>query len=216
LHLISINQQGIIMIKLYEFAASGNCHKVRLLLSLLDIPYESIMVNGSAREHKSAEYLAMNPLGQVPVLVDDDVVLRDSQAILVYLARQYGAEQADFWLPTTPAALAQVVAWLATTANEVTRGPNALRLHHKWGRAINLSEAETITAQLLTMLNQHLAQSAWLATAHITIADVAIYPYIALATEGKVDLHAYPAIVAWVKQIQSLRAYVSMDGIETY
>ena len=204
------------MIKLYEFAASGNCHKVRIMLSLLDIPYESIMVNGATREQKSADYLAMNPLGQVPVLVDGDVVLRDSQAILVYLARQYGAEQANFWLPNEPAALAQVVAWLATAANEVTRGPNALRLHHKWGRAINLVEAETITEQLLTLLNQHLAQSTWLAAAHITIADIAIYPYIALATEGKVDLHTYPAIMAWMKQIQSLHGYVSMAGIDTY
>ncbi|QBC44880.1 glutathione S-transferase family protein [Iodobacter fluviatilis] len=204
------------MIKLYEFAASGNCHKVRLMLSLLDIPYESIMVNGAVREHKSAQYLAMNPLGQVPVLVDGDVILRDSQAILVYLARQYGAEQADFWLPTEPTALAQVVAWLATAANEVTRGPNALRLYYKWGRAINASEAESITTQLLTMLNQHLMLSLWLAAPHITIADLAIYPYIALASEGKVDLHAYPAVVAWMKQIQSLRAYVGMDGIESY
>ncbi|MCX7208600.1 MAG: glutathione S-transferase family protein [Proteobacteria bacterium] len=204
------------MIKLYEFAASGNCHKVRLLLSLLDIPYESIMVNGATREHKSADYLAMNPLGQVPVLVDGDVVLRDSQAILAYLARQYGEEQADFWLPNEPAALAQVVVWLATAANEVTRGPNALRLHHKWGRAINLVEAETITEQLLTVLNQHLAASTWLAAAHITIADIALYPYIALASEGKVDLHRFPAIVAWMKQIQSLHGYVSMAGIDTY
>ncbi len=204
------------MIKLYEFAASGNCHKVRLLLSLLNIPYESIMVNGATREHKSADYLAKNPLGQVPVLVDGDVVLRDSQAILVYLARHYGAEQANFWLPNEPADLAQVVAWLATAANEVTRGPNALRLHHKWGRTINLAEAETITEQLLTLLNQHLAQSAWLAAAHITIADIAIYPYIALATEGKVDLLGFPAVVAWMKQIQSLHGYVSMAGIDTY
>lgn len=204
------------MIKLYEFAASGNCHKVRLLLSLLDIPYESVIVNGAAREHKTADYLAMNPLGQVPVLIDGDVILRDSQAILVYLARQYGAEQADFWLPNEPAALAQVVSWLATAANEVTRGPNALRLHHKWGRAINLVEAEAITEQLLTMLNQHLAQSAWLAAAHITIADIALYPYIALATEGKADLRGFPAIVTWIKQIQNLHAYVSMAGIDTY
>ncbi|STQ90978.1 glutathione S-transferase family protein [Iodobacter fluviatilis] len=204
------------MIKLYEFAASGNCHKVRLLLSLMDIPYESIMVNGATREHKSADYLAMNPLGQVPVLVDGDVILRDSQAILVYLARQYGAKQADSWLPNEPAALAQVVAWLATAANEVTRGPNALRLHHKWGRAINLVEAEAITEQLFTMLNQHLAQSTWLAAAHITIADIALYPYIALATEDKVDLLGFPAIVTWMKQIQNLHAYVSMAGIDTY
>ena len=70
-------------------AASGNCHKVRLLLSLLDLPYERILVRGNEREHQSPAFLARNPFGQVPVLVDDSVVLRDSQAILLYLALTY-------------------------------------------------------------------------------------------------------------------------------
>ncbi|WP_373975542.1 glutathione S-transferase family protein [Chitinibacter sp. SCUT-21] len=202
------------MIQLYEFALSGNCHKVRLMLSLLGIPYESIAVNGAEREHKSAAFLAKNPLGQVPVLVDGDVVLRDSQAILVYLARQYGAEQADFWLPNDPVGQAQVQAWLATAANEVTRGPNALRLFHKWGRNVALAEAETISAQLFSVLETTLAQQAWLAAPHITIADIALYPYIALSPEGKVDLAQYPAVRLWLARIEGMSGYISMPGIQ--
>jgi len=70
----------------------------------------------------------------VPVLTDDDVIVRDSQAILVYLSRKYGNEQ---WLPNEATALAEVAAWLSTAANEVSMGPNRMRLHYKFGRAIN-------------------------------------------------------------------------------
>ena len=91
------------MITLYEFALSGNCHKIRLMLSLLGLDYQSVAVNGSEQQQKSAEFLAMNPFGQVPVLKDDNVVIRDSQAILFYLAKKYGNGQ---WLPNDAAALA--------------------------------------------------------------------------------------------------------------
>ena len=78
------------MIQLYEFALSGNCHKVRLMLSILGLNYKSIIVNGSERAHKSRDFLAMNPLGQLPILQDNDIIIRDSQAILIYLAHRYG------------------------------------------------------------------------------------------------------------------------------
>ncbi|WP_028451672.1 glutathione S-transferase family protein [Chitinilyticum aquatile] len=201
------------MIKLYEFALSGNCHKVRLLLSLLGLSYDSIAVNGAAKEHKSAEFLALNPLGQVPVLVDGDVVIRDSQAILVYLARRYGGTNSH-WLPDEPAALAEVVAWLATTANEVTRGPNALRLLHKWGRPVPQADAEVITAQLLAVLETRLSRADWLAGTAISIADIALYPYIALSPEGLVALTDYPAVCRWLARIEALDGYVGMPGIE--
>jgi glutathione S-transferase len=201
------------MIKLYEFALSGNCHKVRLLLSLLAIPYESIAINGAEREQKQQQFLALNAFGQVPVLVDDDVVLRDSQAILAYLARQYGSAQ---WLPNEPAALAHVLEWLSICSNEIARGPNTLRLFHKWARAVNVSDAEAVTAQLLPVLQMRLSASPWLAASHITIADIAAYPYLALAGEGQVDLTPYPAIIAWMQQIQSLEGYISMPGFSEF
>jgi len=198
------------MITLYEFALSGNSHKIRLMLSLLKLPYQSVVVNGQQREHKSAEFLAKNQFGQVPVLQDGDEVIRDSQAILVYLARRYGGES---WLPLTPAPMAEVCAWLSTAANEVARGPNSLRLHHKFGREINTVEAETVTAALLTVLQTRLSTHDWVAGQHVTIADVAIYPYIALAPEGNVNLAPYPAVTAWLSRVQNLRGYTGMPGM---
>jgi glutathione S-transferase len=167
-------------------------------------------VNGAAREQKTAEFLSMNPFGQVPVLKDGDTVIRDSQAILVYLARAYGD---DHWFPADATKAAQVAAWLSTAANEVARGPNALRLHYKFGRAINLDEATSITANLLSVLNQHLEHHDWLATDMISIADIAIYPYIALANEGHVDLSPFLHVENWLGRIEMLNWFVAMPGI---
>jgi glutathione S-transferase len=198
------------MMTLYEFALSGNCHKIRLMLSLLGLDYRSVIVNGSERQQKSVDFLSMNPFGQVPVLTDDDVIVRDSQAILVYLARKYGNEQ---WLPNEATALAEVAAWLSTAANEVSMGPNRLRLHYKFGRAINSEESRQTAINLLNILQGRLEKYEWLATDHLTIADIAIYPYIALAPEGRLDLESYPAVTGWVSRIQALPGYVGMPGM---
>jgi glutathione S-transferase len=198
------------MITLYEFALSGNCHKIRLMLSLLGLDYRSVVVNGSEQQQKSVDFLSMNPFGQVPVLTDDDVIVRDSQAILVYLARKYGNGQ---WLPNEAAALAEVVAWLSTAANEVSMGPNRLRLHYKFGRAINIEESKQTAINLLNILQERLEKHRWLATDHTATADIAVYPYIALAPEGRLDLESYPALTNWVSRIQALPGYVGMPGM---
>lgn len=199
------------MLELFEFGLSGNCHKVRMMLSLLGVDYKSQLLNGAEREQKSAAYLAMNPFGLVPVLKDGDKIIRDSQAILVYLARAYGAEH---WFPNDASKAAEISAWLSTAANEVARGPNALRLHHKFGRVINVEEATTITDNLLKVLNQHLEHREWLANNTITIADIAVYPYIALVNEGKVDLTPYIHIENWLSRIEMLSGFVAMPGIQ--
>jgi glutathione S-transferase len=198
------------MIELYEFALSGNCHKVRLMLSFLGLSYKSIIVNGSAREHKSRDFLAMNPLGQLPVINDDGIVVRDSQAILIYLAHRYGGAT---WWSNNSEVLGKITAWLFTASNEVARGPNALRLHHKFGRPINLVEAEQVTVTLLNILEEHLSNHDWIALDLPTIADVAIYPYIALAHEGKVDLSRFSSVVAWLARFKALPGYISMPGM---
>jgi glutathione S-transferase len=95
------------MITLYEFALSGNCHKVRLMLSVLGLDYRSVVVNGSELQQKSVDFLTMNPFGQVPVLTDDDVIIRDSQSILVFLSKKHGKEH---WLPNEAIDLAGL--WL--------------------------------------------------------------------------------------------------------
>lgn len=201
------------MLILHEFSLSGNCHKVRLLLSLLGLDYQSHLLNSAEREHKTESFLQLNPFGQTPVLTDGETIVRDSQAILVYLARTYGADE---WFPQDPAKMADVVSWLAVAANEVARGPNALRLHHKFGRAINVDEATQITTQVLSVLDSHLQTRHWLANNTLTIADIAIYPYIALVNEGKFNLEPYLYVQNWLGRIEHLTGYVTMPGIQRF
>lgn len=200
------------MIKLYGHSMSGNSYKVRLFLELLNIDYEWITVDLMKGEHKSPEYLALNPFGQVPLLVDGDMKLADAQAILVYLARQYGGEQ---WLPTDALHLAQVVRWLSTTAGEVRQGPESARLYHVFKTTnINLERAIQKSEFILTQLNDHLAERDWLELGHPTIADLAVFPYVALARDGKIDLNSYPNVLAWIDRIKHLPGFVGMNGIE--
>lgn len=198
------------MIELYEFALSGNCHKVRLMLSFLALDYQSHLVNGSVREHKSREFLAMNPLGQLPILKDKNIIIRDSQAILIYLAHWYGGVR---WWPKSSEAIAQISAWLSTVSNEIARGPNALRLHYKFGRQINIAEAQAVTETILNIMENHLSNHDWIALDIPTIADVALYPYIALAHEGNVDLSRFPSIVTWLARFKALPGNVGMPGM---
>lgn len=206
------------MLTLYEFGLSGNCHKVRLLLSLLGLQYQSELLDSVKREHKTEHFLQLNPFGQVPVLKDesqntDVIIMRDSQAILVYLARAYGATE---WFPQNPVKAAEIISWLSTAANEVARGPNAMRLYHKFGRAINIDEAIQITSQLLSVLDLHLQSRLWLANNTLTIADIAIYPYLALVNEGKFELKPYVNVQNWMGRIERLPGYVSMPGIQRF
>lgn len=198
------------MIKLYGSGLSGNGYKPRLLLELLSLEYEWIEVDLRNGEHKSPEYLALNPLGQVPALVDGETILADAQAILVYLARQYGG---DRWLPVEPLPLAQVVRWLSTTAGEIRQGPEHARLYYLFGAtSINLDRANQIAERILTLLDQHLSTRSWLEFERPTIADIAAFPYVALAPDGKVDLTPYPNVLAWIDRIKQLPGYIPIPG----
>src|SRR3954452_2529998 len=101
------------MITLYDYELSGNCYKLRLLVSLLDVGCKTVPGDFyPGREHKSEWFLRLNPLGQLPVIDDDGLVLRDAQAILVYLASRY--DGAGAWYPTDdPAVLGEIQQWLA-------------------------------------------------------------------------------------------------------
>jgi glutathione S-transferase len=200
------------VIKLYAHEISGNSYKVQLMLSLLNLDYEWIKVDLMAGGHKSPAYLAMNPFGQVPLLVDGAIQLPDSQAILVYLARQYGSES---WLPIAPLPMAQVIRWLSTAAGEVREGPGLARVYHLFGAGtnINIDRATERSEFILNQLEQHLSQRIWLEFEQPTIADVAVFPYVALARDGKINLDAYPQVLAWVDRVKQLPGYIPMAGV---
>lgn len=199
------------MIQLYGYEISGNCYKAKLLLSLLGLDYEWIRVDLMAGAHQQPDFLALNPLGQVPVLADGAIVLADAQAILVYLARQYGDES---WLPLAAEPLSRVVRWLSITAGELRQGPESARLYHRLHRqTINPEQSAQKSDFILTQLNHHLADRDWLELGHPTIADIAVFPYVALAPEGNIDLAQYPHILTWIDRVKHLPGFVGMVGI---
>jgi glutathione S-transferase len=198
------------MIKLYDFELSGNCYKGRLILSLLGLEHELVPVDLSSGEHKSPAFLKLNPLGQVPVLTDGDVVIRDAQAILVYLARRYGGED---WLPLEAEAMSRVVQWLSTAANEIQHGLATARRHFLFKAQIDLELANQTAHQILQILDKHLQERNWLECDRPTLADVACFPYVGLAPDGKISLEAYPHVVNWIDRIKKLPGYVGMPGL---
>jgi glutathione S-transferase len=163
-----------------------------------------------AGEHKKSPFLDKNPFGEVPVLEDGAVRLRDSQSILVYLARKYGGES---WLPTEAAAMADVVSWLMIAENEIARGPGDARLHDKFGYKLDVALAREKAARILGLIETHLKANKWLALGRPTIADIACMPYIALGHEGGVPLDPYPSIRSWIDRIKALPSFITMPAL---
>lgn len=190
--------------KLYHHPLSGNAHRARLFLSLLALPHELVEVDLMAGAHKRPEFLALNPFGQVPVLEDDGVVIPDSVAILIYLAKKHGGN----WLPDDAEAAAAVQRWLSVTTGDLAFGPAAARLVTLFGAKLNPDEVIARAHTLLTRLEAHLDGRDWLVGTRPTIADVALYSYLSSAPEGNVDLIAYPRVKAFLARIEGLPGFV--------
>jgi glutathione S-transferase len=193
--------------KFYTCLGSGNSYKVELMLRLLDLPFEAIKINIPAGEHRDPEFLKITPFGQIPVLVDNDEVFTDSQAILCYLAREYGGDAAEQWLPSNPAALSRVVRWLTFSANEIYNGPTTARasILLKW--PIDYDQAIERSYRWLGLIDAHLENRDWLACDHVTVADIACYPYLFLAAEGGVDTAPYKAVTRWMRRFENIPGF---------
>lgn len=197
--------------KLYDLELSGNCYKVRLFLSLIGRDYDLCPVDFLGGEHKRAPLTALNPFAELPILEDGDIVLRDSQAMLVYLARKYADES---WLPTEPLPMARVMEWLMVAENEVARGPNDARLHDKFGYELDRTAAILKGERLLDLVEAHLEGRDWLAGEGPTIADIAVFPYLALGHEGGVPLGERPRTKGWIARIEKLDGFIGMPELE--
>lgn len=196
--------------KLYDFELSGNCYKIRLFLSLLGLDYERESV-ALGSQNKTPEFRALNPLGLVPVLQDGEAVLWDSQAILVYLARRY--DSSGQWLPLEASALAQVTAWLSLASNEIGAGPASVRRIHRFGRQEDETAGRALCEKVFGILETHLAMHHWLVGERPTIADLACYPYLALAPEGKFETSGYAAVQRWFARIEALPGYLALTPV---
>jgi glutathione S-transferase len=191
--------------KLYYHPMSGHSHRARLFVSLLGESSDLIEVDLMAGAHKKPEFLALNPFGQVPVLEDDGIVVSDSNAILVYLAKKFDRKD---WLPEDAKTAAEVQRWLSVAAGEVAYGPAAARLITVFGAKYNPQDVIGRAHVLLKRLETRLADTDWLVGERPTIADVAIYSYVVRAPEGNVDLSGYPRVNAFLRRIEALPGFV--------
>ena len=141
------------------------------------------------------------------MLEDDGETIWDSQAILAYLGARYGSPD---WWPESPGQIAQVMQWLAVAQGEIQLGLQRARAIKRTGRAGSLEEAQQIGARALLLLDGQLARQPWLALGRPTVADVACYPYVALAPEGGVSLTPYSAVRGWLASFERLPGYVAM------
>ncbi|KGD93343.1 glutathione S-transferase [Achromobacter sp. RTa] len=204
------------MLTLHDHPRSGNCYKVRLFLALIGKEYRSVFVDVLARRNQTEEFERISAFQQVPALVDDDLAIWDSHAILLHLAHTY----APGWLAPQPY-LGAMYAWISVSANEIANSLQPLRLTRVVSNAEaahHLGVSETLldvpgmerrTERVLRRIDKRLAQHAWLAGADApTVADIACYGYLALAEEASIDIASYPGIAAWRQRIRQLPGYV--------
>jgi glutathione S-transferase len=202
---------------LYNYVLSGSCYKVRLMAALLGVEYRTVAVDfhpGGA--HKSEEMLAIHPAGTLPLLVAGDLVLSETQAMLVWLAQTHDAS--GRWFPAgDAAATAQVLEWLAFSAG-LTATAGEARLHAILDRPVDLPAVLDGATRLLRRLEAHLTErgfdgGTWLVGDHPTVADIACFPYVALAPDGGLTHDAYPGLRNWMYAVRSLPGFVTMPGI---
>ncbi|WEZ82358.1 glutathione S-transferase family protein [Rhizobium sp. 32-5/1] len=201
--------------KLYDYILSPSGYKVRLMAALIGVKLELRPVDfHPGLEHRSPELLSLNPAGSIPILEDGDLILTESSAILVYLA----AKAAPKWLAgEKPEEAARVQQWLSFSGR-LTASLGAARLHEMLLRPGDIAALQAQGMAALReleagLVEQRLRGMRFLAADRPTVADIACFPYVALAPDGGVLLDAYPTIRLWSRALRSLDGFIEMPGI---
>ncbi|MEQ8666004.1 MAG: glutathione S-transferase family protein [Rhodospirillales bacterium] len=195
---------------LYNFQRSGNCYKIRLMASLLGIEHDTVSFDPPSGDHKKPDFLAINPLGQVPAWVEDDgTAVCDSQAILVFLAKKYDPD--GTWFPDDALTAAEVVRWLSFTAHEILTGLAFSRAIKLFGRPGDFGQHQEIGRKALAVLDAQLADRPFLAGGSPTIADIAAYPYVCVAGDADLDPAGFRNVSAWIARIEELSGYTPFN-----
>ncbi|MDH1262888.1 glutathione S-transferase family protein [Pseudomonas sp. GD03944] len=200
------------MYKVYGDHRSGNCYKVKLMLHLLDLPYEWVPIDILRGETQSEAFLAKNPNGKIPVLeLEDGTCLWESNAILNFLA-----DKSDF-LPTEPRLRTQVLQWQFFEQYSHEPYVAVARFIQLYQGMPEERREEYLVCQArgykaLKVMEKQLQRTPYLVGDHYSIADIALYAYTHVADEGGFDLGAYPAVRAWLERVASHPRHVTMLG----
>ena len=191
--------------RLYDYAASGNCYKVRLLLALLGRECERVPVDIFAGDTLTDDYAVLNPARETPVLeLDDGTILTESNAILWFLAA--GSD----YLPTTPVEQARVVRWLIFEQERVMMGIGGARFRILTDRRPELVRSRlTLAESALELLDAQLGQQAYLVGEACSIADVSNFAYVHVAPDAGLELERYPNVTTWIERVQRLPRFMN-------
>jgi glutathione S-transferase len=201
--------------KLYDYILSPSCYKVRLMASLTGVKLEIRPVDfHPGMEHRGAELMALNPGGSIPILEDGNLVLTESSAMLAYIA----AKAAPDWLGSGAAdETARIQQWLSFS-HRLTANLGGARLHEMLLRPGDIGKLQSQGIAALRELEaglfeQKLRGLRFLASDRPSIADIACFPYVALAPDGGISLDSYPTIRLWSRALRSLDGFIEMPGI---
>ena len=195
--------------KLYDYAASANCYKVRLLLAQLGVEYERVAVDIFGGDTLTDEFAAVNPARTTPVLEDPPgTFLQESNAILLHLARRTP------FLPDDP----QVYRWLLYEQADVVPTMGGLRFRLITGR-LSPDEPEAArrrdgSYEVLQLLDAHLSAREFFVADTYSVADIGLYGYVHVAHEAGLDLEPYASLRAWLMRVQEQPRY--MNDLEPY
>ena len=198
------------MLRLYEFFSSGNCYKVRLLLTQLGIPFETVELNILKGETRTPEFLSKNSNGRIPVLeIEPGKFLSESNAILFYLS-----EGTEFF-PNDAWERAKVMQWLFF--EQYSHEPfiatsrfwiSILGKGDEYRDAINQKHEPGYAA--LTVMERHLTNHLFFVGERYTIADIGLFAYTHVADEGGFDLMRFPEIQAWIERVKAQPQHISI------
>jgi glutathione S-transferase len=194
--------------RLYDYAASCNAYKIRLLVAQLGLDVERVEVDIFAGETLTEAFGALNPARSVPVLeLDDGRALPESGAILWHLA------EGTPLLPSDPWARAEILRWLLWEQADLLPATGGLRFRLQTGRwspddaAARARHAAGVDA--LGLLDAHLSRHAFVVGDAYTIADVALYGYTHVAHEAGLPMDDFPEVDAWLARVAGLPGYVN-------
>jgi glutathione S-transferase len=196
---------------LYDCLESGNGHKVRLLLSLLNRDYTLVLKDIHKGETRTDDFLRINPNGRIPTLViEDGRSLAESDAILFYLA------EGTPYLPEDPFDRARVLSWMFYEQYQHEPNIAVARFwcHHlemTEERQALLKEKQAKGNEVLALMEMNFTHADWCVGTDPTIADIALYSYTSVAEEGGFDLSRYPAVRRWLDRMAALPGFVPME-----
>ena len=199
---------------LHCFLESGNSYKPALMLQLCGCDWKPEWVNFFKGAHRSAEFLAMNEMGEVPVLIDhteNDLVISQSGVMLYHLAGKTG-----LFKPDTPQEEREVLRWILFDNHKLTGNLATWRFLHKFMNKPDEPEAQFLkgrTINALKVLNRHLQNNDWLAAGRPTIADISACGYLFWPDHVGLNWADYGGIEAWLNRIKSLENWAAPEDL---